>query len=147
MPNSKSLNLDPPPEDGTLDDIGDRPAVQAVPRQPTPSADGVSVVNKRSAERIMVNGRAKAMTSSGIIAHGKVIDVSQAGMCVLMEDKPAAKQIVTLDCNIFHNGRTHLFQIKALTVYAILSSGRFKVGFQFEPNSPVAKKICEQLAG
>jgi hypothetical protein len=146
MPDSKSLNPDPPPEDGPLDDIGDRPAAHAVTQQSAPAADGVSVVNKRSAERIVVNGRAKAITSSGVIGHGKVIDVSQTGMCVLMEDSLAVKQIVTLDCNIFHNGRAHLFQIKALTVYAILSSGRFKVGFQFEPNSPVAKKIIEQLA-
>lgn len=65
---------------------------------------------------------------------------------VLMGDKPATKQLVTLDCDIFHNGQPHLFQIKALTVYVILSSGQFKVSFQFDPNNPVAKKIIGQLA-
>jgi hypothetical protein len=44
------------------------------------------------------------------------------------------------------NGQPNVFQIKALTVYAILSSGQFKVGFQFDPNNPVAKKIIGQLA-
>jgi hypothetical protein len=106
----------------------------------------VSANNKRSSERFKVNGRAKAMNSAGAIFQGKIVDISMTGVSVLMGDKPVIKEVVTLDCNIFHNGQPNVFQIKALTVYAILSSGQFKVGFQFDPNNPVAKKIIGQLA-
>ncbi len=87
------------------------------------------------------------MTSAGSVFQGKIVDMSVTCISVLMGDKPAEKQVVTLHCNIFHKGQSHVFQIKALTVYAILSSGCFKVGFQFEPNNADAKKfICQLIA-
>jgi hypothetical protein len=140
------LNLDPLLVDNPSEGIGTSISPQSASSMPHPSTNDVSVNNKRSSERLKVNGRAKAMNSAGAIFQGKIVDISMTGVSVLMDDKPAIKEMVTLDCNIFQNGQPHVFQTKAMTVYAILSNGQFKVGFQFDPNNPVAKKIIEQLA-
>lgn len=146
MPDSNSLNPDSRPVDDPIGDIVDSPVAQPASSISVPAANDDSASNKRAAERLKVAGRAKAMTGAGILFEGKIVDISKTGVSVLMGDMPPTKKLVTLDCNIFHNGKPHVFQIKALTVYAILSSGRFKVGFQFEPNNPAAMKVIGQLS-
>lgn len=77
---------------------------------------------------------------------GKMLDVSKTGASVMMEDLLPVKKTCTLDVDIFLNGKRYAFSVPALSVYAVLASGKgFKVGFQFGPCTPSASQTLDDL--
>ncbi len=99
-------------------------------------------------ERKKVHGRAKVMLGGMQIAHGKMIDLSLGGACLLLDDMIAVKKVVSLDVSIFQNGKQYAFVVQAISAYNVLASGKgFKVGFQFGPRNAVTAKTIEELLG
>lgn len=100
----------------------------------------------RAAERRKVGGRASVVVPGSAIASGKMIDISLTGACILMEGALPSKKVCTLDFDIFHGGKRYEFSAQAVSVYAVLASGKgFKVGFQFGPRGPAAQSAIAAL--
>ena len=103
-------------------------------------------VEARAAERKLVSGRARVTLGGGTVIMGKMLDVSKLGASLMLEDLLAVKKTCTLDCDIFHNGKRYVFSVPALSVHAVLVSGKgFKVGFQFGPRTPAATQTLDDL--
>lgn len=103
-------------------------------------------IDARAAERKLVNGRVRVTLGGGTVIMGKMLDVSKLGASLMLEDLLAVKKTCTLDCDIFHNGKRYVFSVPALSVHAVLVSGKgFKVGFQFGPRTPAATQTLDDL--
>lgn len=103
-------------------------------------------VEARAAERKLVNGRVRVTLGGGTVIMGKMLDVSMLGASLMLEDLLAVKKTCTLDCDIFHNGKRYVFSVPAVSVHAVLASGKgFKVGFQFGPRTPAATHTLDAL--
>lgn len=75
-----------------------------------------------------------------------MIDLSLTGACVLLDDPFPSRKACTLECDIFQDGKHHLFATQAVSVYGVLVSGKgFKVGFEFGPRSAEAAKTIGTL--
>ena len=93
----------------------------------------------RAAIRKKLSGRVRLTFGVGTPTDAKVIDMSVTGICLLVEQMVHAKTPCTLACNIFHEGKAHVFSLRAVAVYSVLASGQgFKVGFQFGPHDEAA---------
>lgn len=101
----------------------------------------------RLAERKMVNGKAQIALGSGFSVGGKLVDLSEGGVCVMLDDPVTIKKVCNISCNIFQNGKSYAFSLASVVAYCVLVSGRgYKVGFQFGPRSPaVAQTIADVL--
>lgn len=103
-------------------------------------------VDARGAKRVKVNGRARVVLGKATGATGKLIDMSETGLGLMMDDMPPAKLVTGVQCDIFHNGKRFLFSAAASCVYGVLASGKgFKVGFQFGNLDPAAKKAITDI--
>lgn len=111
------------------------------------AADTAPKITPRIAERKLVTGRAQITIGSGFSVAGKMIDLSEGGTCVMLDDPVTIKKVCNISCKIYHNGVNHTFSLPAVVAYCVLVSGRgYKVGFQFGPRSPaVAKSIAEVM--
>jgi len=93
----------------------------------------------RLAERKVVHGKANITIGSGFSMTGKLIDLSEGGVCVMLDDPVTIKKVCNISCNIFQNGKGHTFSLPSVVAYCVLVSGRgYKVGFQFGPRNPAA---------
>lgn len=100
----------------------------------------------RTAERKVVNGRARMILPDGSVVHGKMMDISKSGASVLMDDMLAVKKTCTLECDIFFSGKRQVFSVPAVSVYSVLVSGKgFKAGFQFGSRSPAVSKTIDDF--
>ena len=106
-------------------------------------------VTPRLAERKVVHGKAQIALGSGFSVGGKLIDLSEGGVCVMLDDPVTVKKVCNISCNIFQNGKNHTFSLPSVVAYCVLVSGRgYKVGFQFGPRSPAATQtIADVLKG
>ena len=111
---------------------------------PAPSKAAASK-EARTAERKLVSGRARVLLAQGARS-GRMVDISEAGACVLLEDALPARTVCTLECDIFHQGAQRRFSLKAVSIYSVLAGGKgFKVGFQFGSRSPDVEHKIRQL--
>jgi hypothetical protein len=100
----------------------------------------------RAAERKKVAGRASVVFPGGAVVTGKMIDISLTGACILMEEALPSKRVCALEFDIFHAGKRYVFNTQAVSVYAVLASGKgFKIGFQFGPRGPAAQAAIAAL--
>lgn len=100
----------------------------------------------RAVERKIVNGRTRVTLAGGTVAMGKLLDLSRLGASVMVDDLLAVKKSCTLDCDIFHNGKHYVFSAPAVSVHAVLVSGKgFKVGFEFGPYPPAVAQTLDEL--
>ncbi len=110
------------------------------------AASAKTGIEARAAERKLVNGRVRVTLGGGTVIMGKMLDVSMLGASLMLEDLLAVRKTCTLDCDIFHSGKRYVFSVPALSVHAVLVSGKgFKVGFQFGPRTPAATQTLEDL--
>lgn len=102
----------------------------------------------RTAERKKVAGRARVVVPGHDAVTGKMVDMSSSGACVLMDDLFPSKKGCVLECDVFRDGKHHLFSVPAISVYSVLASGKgFKVGFQFgAPGTAASKAIAAIVA-
>lgn len=111
-------------------------------------AEGAVHVNARRDERVKINGRAWIRLAGAVTMSGRMVDLSQGGACVLMEDPVRAKSACTLEVDVFHNGKRQVFSCPAVCVYAVLAAGKgFKVGFQFGSCGSEARAVLAALLG
>ena len=106
---------------------------QVLPAMPTANAPLAKAGKEaRAAVRKSVSGRARVVFPGGSARSGKLVDMSEHGACILMDDSLPPKTGCTLECNIFLNGKLVGFNTSAVSVYSVLA-GRmgFKVGFQW----------------
>ena len=98
----------------------------------------------RAAVRRKFSGRVRLTFDVGTPTDAKMIDMSVSGVCLLVEQMLHAKTPCALACNIFHEGKAYIFNVRAVAVYSVLASGKgFKVGFQFGPqDDATAAKIA-----
>ena len=98
----------------------------------------------RAAVRRKFSGRVRLTFDVGTPTDAKMIDMSVSGVCLLVEKMVHAKTPCALACNIFHEGKAHIFNVRAVAVYSVLASGKgFKVGFQFgSQDETTAAKIA-----
>lgn len=161
-PNAPATDSAPAPEAAPAS-TGGSPAAQAFRRQQAksgateppkaaaPAAGAVAAapivgVDARGAKRVKVNGRARVVLGQATGATGKLIDMSETGLGLMMDDMPPAKLVTGVQCDIFHNGKRFLFSAAATCVYGVLASGKgFKVGFQFGNLDPSAKKAVTDI--
>lgn len=100
----------------------------------------------RAAQRKRVNGRARVLRNGMQPVAGKMVDISQTGACVILDELPPSKVACVLEFDIFHDGKRYAFSAPAETIYGIYSSGKgFKVGFQFGPCGPQATQCVNAL--
>lgn len=100
----------------------------------------------RAAERKLISGRVRVLRASAQTVHGKMIDISETGACVVLDCVLPSMAACMLEVEIFHNGRHHAFSAPARAVYSVFSSGKgFKVGFQFGSRSPQASMSIAAL--
>lgn len=124
---------------------------EAVP--PAPAAEPAGAARRvepgkeaRTAVRKLVSGRARFTVNGGGALAGKMVDISVSGACVLMEDMGAVKKVGTLECDVFLDGKSHVFSLPVVCVYSVLASGKgFKVGFQFGSKTAAASKVLEHI--
>jgi hypothetical protein len=123
------------------------PAIPVTPATPEPVSH-TATKDTRAASRKLVNGRARYSWSGGSES-GKMIDLSTAGACILVENSVAAKRVGTLECDIFHNGKRYAFSVPAVCAYSVLAGSKgVKIGLQFGPHSTaVSRAIAEVLVG
>jgi hypothetical protein len=123
------------------------PDANAGPTSPTGEAPAPLRVAPRLAERKMVSGKAQIALGSGFSVGGKLIDLSEGGVCVMLDDPVTIKKVCNISCNIFQNGKGYNFSLPSVVAYCVLVSGRgYKVGFQFGPRSPaVTQTIADVL--
>lgn len=117
-------------------------ATPAVDAPPAPAR-----ITPRLAERKVVSGKAQITIGSGFSVGGKLIDLSEGGVCAMLDDPITIKKVCNISCNIFQNGKSYKFSLPSVVAYCVLVSGRgYKVGFQFGPRSPgVAQTIADVL--
>jgi len=104
--------------------------------------------DSRATTRKKLSGRARlvATDTTRVVATGKLMDISATGACVLLDDMFAAKRTCTLDCDVFYQGKAYVFKTPAVSVYAVLASGKgFKVGLQFGPQDAETARIIATL--
>jgi hypothetical protein len=155
-PNAPATDSAPVPEAAPAS-TGGSPAAQAFrqqqaksgaaepPKSAAPAAPIVGV-DARGAKRVKVNGRARVVLGQATGATGKLIDMSETGLGLMMDDMPPAKLVTGVQCDIFHNGKRFFFNAAATCVYGVLASGKgFKVGFQFGNLDPAAKKAVTDI--
>jgi hypothetical protein len=100
----------------------------------------------RLAERKVVNGKAQIALGSGFSMGGKLIDLSEGGVCVMLDDPITIKKVCNISCNIFHNGKGYTFSLPSVVAYCVLVSGRgYKVGFQFGPRNAAASQAITDV--
>ncbi len=110
------------------------------------NAEGTFHLNARRDERIKLNGRASVRLAGAPTLSGRMVDISQGGVCVLMDDPLRAKTTCTLEVDVFHKGKRQVFSCPAVCVYAVLAAGKgFKVGFQFGACDRVARSVLAAL--
>ena len=92
----------------------------------------------RTATRKRFNGRVKII-AAGNLVRGKVFDVSMTGASVLIEDLlSSGRKMVQIQFDIFHNGKSYVFDVPSAPVYSVLVSGSgYKIGVQFGTASEI----------
>ena len=86
----------------------------------------------RASVRKKVSGKARIAFPGSTSRTGKLVDLSEQGVCVLMDDSMPHKTVCTLECDIFQGGKHVRFSTPVLSVYSVLASGMgFKIGFQW----------------
>jgi hypothetical protein len=122
------------------------PAVAPVADAPAADAPPPLRVTPRLAERKVVSGKAQIALGSGFSVGGKLIDLSEGGVCVMLDDPVTIKKVCNISCNIFQNGKSYTFSLPSVVAYCVLVSGRgYKVGFQFGPRSPTATQTIADV--
>ncbi len=120
---------------------GDIPHAPQAPiaRPPTiPGAEG------RVNNRKKVSGRVRLQLNGVGEFAGKILDISDAGIRLLLDDAIPAKRICSLSCDVFNAGLNTRFSLSAVSVYSVLASGQgFKVGFQFGPLDAATSKAIQ----
>lgn len=111
------------------------------------AAPAAARITPRLAERKVVSGKAQIALGSGFSIGGKLIDLSEGGVCAMLDDPITIKKVCNITCSIFQNGKSYKFSLPSVVAYCVLVSGRgYKVGFQFGPRSPeVTQTIADVL--
>lgn len=114
---------------------------------PAAKAPAAAKITPRLAERKVVSGKAQIALGSGFSMGGKLIDLSEGGVCAMLDDPITIKKVCNITCSIFQNGKSYKFSLPSVVAYCVLVSGRgYKVGFQFGPRSAeVAQTIADLL--
>ncbi len=114
-----------------------------IPPAETPTPPRTS---QRLFERKMVRGKAVIALGSGFSVGGTLVDLSQGGVCALLDDPVTIKKVCVITCNISQNGISHKFSLPSVVAYCVLVSGRgYKVGFQFGTLSPAAAQVIADV--
>jgi hypothetical protein len=119
----------------------DRVAATGLDAASTPLAEAPPRITQRLAERKLVSGKLQ------ITMDGKLVDLSEGGVCAMLDDPITIKKVCHITCNIFQNGKSYKFSLPSVVAYCVPVSGRgYKVGFQFGPRSAaVAQTIADVL--
>lgn len=107
-----------------------------------------AVIDSRTAVRKKINGRARVYLTDagGAFVTGKMVDISVAGVCIMMDAPFPVKRTCNLECEVFYQGQRQLFSTQAVSVYGVLAgTAGFRVGFQFGARSPDAVRVIELL--
>jgi len=106
----------------------------------------VPINEARAVKRKLIGGRARVVRNGAQVVVGKMVDISETGACVILDDTLPSKTGCVLEFDIFHDGRRYVFSAQAQAVYGVFSSGKgFKVGFQFGPRNAEASKCISAL--
>lgn len=103
-------------------------------------------ITPRLAERKFVSGKAQIALGSSFSVDGKLIDLSEGGVSVMLDDPVTIKKVCNISCHIFQNGKSYRFSLPSVVVHCVLVSGRgYKVGFQFGLRSPAATQTIADV--
>ncbi len=100
----------------------------------------------RAAARKMIRGRARISIEEGPAIFGKLVDISQFGICILFENIIASQKMCVIDAELMQGGKRITFTVHAISIYSILVSDQgFRVGFNFGPLDSTTEKIIHDL--
>ena len=87
---------------------------------------------QRGTARQKVHGSARVSLPNRQVLPGRVFDMSGGGVSIYLDVSLPHGRVVDLTLNIFRNGRAHILQMQARSMYALLCSrDGFRNGFDF----------------
>lgn len=100
----------------------------------------------RSAPRKPISGRARVSVEGGVARNGKLVDISESGIGIMLEDPIATKKVCMVMCDVLIDGKHVTFGARAIAAYSVLAGIKgFRIGFQFGALDPATSKIVFDL--
>lgn len=88
-------------------------------------------VDSRQTNRKILRCRAMVRIESGAILLGKTLDVSQGGLCILLENSMPVGALCEVRVDFFLDGKSARIQSKTRVVSCICTHRTYRVGLQF----------------
>ncbi|MFL6656597.1 MAG: PilZ domain-containing protein [Massilia sp.] len=86
---------------------------------------------QRQSTRKVLKVKALLMMEGAETVLGRTVDVAGDGVCLLLGNSLKPGTIGTVRFEIFHEGKATSITARSRVQYCILSSGEYKIGFQF----------------
>ncbi|MBP9061046.1 MAG: PilZ domain-containing protein [Rhodoferax sp.] len=100
----------------------------------------------RAAPRKPLTGRARVSVEGGMAHNGKLVDISESGVGIMLDDPVPAKKVCTVMCETFMDGKRLSFGARAIAAYSVLAGNKgYRIGFQFSALEPATSKIIADL--
>jgi hypothetical protein len=111
------------------------------------AADAPFSACARAAPRKPITGRAKVSVEGGVARNGKMVDISESGVGIMLDDPVATKKVCMVMCESFVDGKRVSFGARAIAAYSVLAGTKgYRIGFQFSALDPATSKIVNDLA-
>ena len=100
------------------------------------------------ATRYPLHGRAQVALPSQTIVAGHTVDISEGGVCLLLNDRISVPAPCTIRFEMCIKGQVHIITAQVKSVYGVFASqGGFRAGFEFKDSDQNRTALIKSLAG
>ena len=101
----------------------------------------------RAAPRKPITGRARVSIEGGAARNGKLVDISESGVGIMLDDPVPTKKVCMVMCETFMDGKRVTFGARSIAAFCVLAGNKgYRIGFQFGALEPATSKIVSDLA-